>query len=312
MRVYRREVEESGALGMIYEIYLDSILVEVFFWDLCVLRLTNAGFCGASGNLRILLGAIVGTIGYTVPLFLPFAPLGKGLVALAGCGGMLWFTFPVKGFRNFLRVLRDYLKYALFLGGSVLFILRLPVVRARAGQVLFSLLALGLLTAGGLTLQRRSSANGNKTVGKAILIWKEKKIAVDALVDSGNSLTEPISGKPVCVLDRNTARALWGDGVLREESMLKEESFPREGLIFRMIPYRSVGQEKGLMRGYLLPEMRLELGGPERIFRDVYMAVSPQDITKEEGKAQVLIHPALIVQDRKKNQAEKEREGYTK
>ena len=306
------KTNESSALGMIYEIYLDSILVEVFFWDFCVLKLTNAEFCRASGGGRILLGAVIGTIGYTVPLFLPCSPMGKGIIALAGCGGMLWLTFPVKNLQNFFRVLGSYLKYALLLGGSVLFILRLPVVRARTGKVLFSLLALGLMTAGGLALQRRSSANGAKTAGKAILIWGKRKIAVDALVDSGNSLAEPISGKPVCVLDRSTARALWGDEILREETVIKEGAFQGEGLIFRMIPYRSVGQKKVLMRGYLLPEMRLELGGPVMVFRDVYMAVSPQDLTKEEGKTQVLIHPALIAQDRKKNQAEQEREGYTK
>lgn len=324
---------ESGALGMIYEIYLDSILVEVFLWDFCVLKLTNAGFCRVSGGRRILLGAAAGTIGYTVPLFLPLSPLGKGIAVLAACGGMLWLTFPVKDFQNFLRVLGNYLKYALLLGGSVLIVLRLPVIREHTGKVFFSLLTLCLMTAGGLTLQRRSSAGGNKTVGKAILIWKEKKIAVDALVDSGNSLTEPISGKPVCVLDRSTARELWGDEVIRDETLSGEEflqeellsgevfrgdslsgneSFPGEGLVFRMIPYRSVGQKKGLMRGYLLPELRLELGGPVRIVRDVYMAVSPQELTKEEGKTQVLIHPALIAQDRKKNRAEKEREGHTK
>lgn len=291
---------------MVYEIYLDSLFVEVFFWQYCVLSLTNAGFYKASGRWRILFGAVLGTLGYLLSLFLPFPAFGRIAFAAACSGGALWFTFSVKSFPVFLKVLGNYLKYAILLGGSMLLVLRLPFAGMRGGKFFLSLLTLCLMTAAGFAMQRRSGAERAKNTGRAVLLREGKKICVDALVDSGNSLTEPISGKPVCVLDQNTARALWGEGVLQMGSSLSGDEIP-----FRMIPYRSVGK-KGLMKGYLLPEMRLELGGPSVTFYDVYMAVSPQDLTKEEGKSQVLIHPAMISQNRQKNQSEKEREAFTK
>lgn len=291
---------------MVYEIYLDSLFVEVLFWNYCVLSLTNAGFYRVSKNWKIFLGAAAGTLGYLLPLFLPFPPLGRILFAAGSCVGALWFTFSVKAFSVFLKVLGNYLKYALLLGGSMLLILRLPFAGMRNQKLVLSLLILYLMTAAGFRIQRRSSADRAKGTGSAVLIRDGKKICIDALVDSGNSLTEPISGKPVCVLDQNTARVLWGDGAVQTGTSLSGEEIP-----FRMIPYRSVGK-KGVMKGYLLPEMRLELGGPAVTFYNIYMAVSPQDLTKEEGKSQVLIHPALVTQNRQKNQSEKEREAFTK
>ncbi len=291
---------------MIYEIYLDSLFLEVLVWNYCVLSLTNAGFYRASSRWKIFSGAVFGALGYLLPLFLPFPPFGRIAFAAAGCGGALWFTFSVKSLPVFLKVLGNYLKYALLLGGGMLLALRLPFAGMRGGRFLLSLLALCLMTAAGFAVQRRSGAERARNTGRAVLLREGKRICVDALVDSGNSLTEPISGKPVCVLDQNTARALWGEGALQTGSSPAGDEIP-----FRMIPYRSVGK-KGVMKGYLLPEMRLELGGPSVTFYDVYMAVSPQDLTKEEGKSQVLIHPAMMSQNRQKNQSEKEREAFTK
>lgn len=69
-------------------------------------------------------------------------------------------------------------------------------------------------------------------------LQREKSaITVTALVDSGNSLTEPISGKPVCVVEEKIVRGLWGKSM--------------KG--FRAIPFHSVGQNHGILEGYLLP-----------------------------------------------------------
>lgn len=275
---------------MIYEIYLDSIFAEILIWNLCVLKLTDGGFFRLAGNRKILLGGAAGTLGYTLSLFVPLPGPGKSLFAAVCCGGMLCFTFPVKSFKNFMRVVEEYLKYGILLGGAMLLFLRLPISYLQSNKIWLSAAAVILMTKAGLLLQGRTS----KGFGKAVLIQKKKRISVNAFVDSGNGLTEPISGKPVCVLDKCAAKLLWGEQDL-----------------FRAIPYRSVGKEKGIMKGYLLSQMNLEWDGPVRIFRDIYVAVSPQELTSEKGKVQMLIHPALLTGEQTKNQAEKERREYT-
>lgn len=103
-----------------------------------------------------------------------------------------------------------------------------------------------------------------------------------ALIDSGNGLTEPISGKPVCVVEKRLYDGLWGD----------EESG------FRAIPYHSIGKKHGIMQGYLLPGLVLDVDGLRLEFQDVYIAVSREQISAAETgngeTVEMIIHPGLL------------------
>lgn len=68
-----------------------------------------------------------------------------------------------------------------------------------------------------------------------ILSGDQGKMEVLALVDTGNGLIEPISQKPVAVLDEE----VWK----RMRMWMKPERF-------KMIPYHSIGKERGLLEGY--------------------------------------------------------------
>ena len=109
----------------------------------------------------------------------------------------------------------------------------------------------------------------------ATLINGTKKICVKAILDTGNSLKEPISGKPTCVLDGLTAKQLWTGEDL-----------------FRAVPWHGVGDARGILKAYFLPELRLDLGGLVKVVRNVYVAVAP-----EEGKTKdacLIIQPKIL------------------
>jgi stage II sporulation protein GA (sporulation sigma-E factor processing peptidase) len=96
---------------------------------------------------------------------------------------------------------------------------------------------------------------------------------VTALVDSGNSLVEPISGKPVSVISKDTLNKLRGN----------------EQDIYRAIPYRSIGRS-GILKGYLMQEVEIKLNGVTKVCRDVYVAV-PDEYTASEG---MILNPLLL------------------
>ena len=62
----------------------------------------------------------------------------------------------------------------------------------------------------------------------------------EALVDSGNSLKEPFTGRPVSLIGKSAAEEL--------ETVIPAERFV-------LIPYHAVGTEKGLLRGFRADEM---------------------------------------------------------
>lgn len=269
-------------MPMHYELYVDSLFFLNFIMNLYLLILVDRSTFRTSTPGRMAAGAAAGAAGCLFP-FLggSFGILVSAAGTLAGTAGMLCLAFPVRSLRMFLKLLEKLFLYSFGLGGMLLFLVRLlPGARAQLTSVP------GLLGMGGLAfwLYYRCRKQEEAACGlcSATLVRRGVRMKVEALVDSGNSLVEPISGKPVCVVDRKVYETLWGGEA--------------EG--FRVIPYHSIGKKRGILPGYLLPRLELELEGLERIFENVYIAVSSGEISgmKDAGAESVkmIINPGLL------------------
>lgn len=70
------------------------------------------------------------------------------------------------------------------------------------------------------------------------------------LHDTGNDLTEPVSGRPAIVLDRAAAQAVLGSGIrlTGQNAAAQLAALPPEAAArFGLLPYRAVGTEAGLL-----------------------------------------------------------------
>lgn len=269
---------------MHYELYVDSLFFINFIMNLCLLALVDRSTFRTAGLLRTAAGAAVGALCFFAPFIAPFPALPKlAAGAVAGAAGMIGITFPVRSLKMFLKLLEKLLVYSFGLGGTMLFLIRcFPACRGFLTSV-FGILGMG---AGGYLLFRRLKGGAGREDGlcRARLSRKGAHITVDAFVDSGNGLVEPISGKVVCVVDREVFAALWKG---------QEDGF-------RAIPYHSIGKRRGILPGYLLPELVLEMEGMEKKYENIYIAVSDEKISGEEnagGKSvKMIIHPGLLAE----------------
>ena len=70
-----------------------------------------------------------------------------------------------------------------------------------------------------------------------------------------------------------------------------------------MIPYHSIGKKRGIMRGYLLPELELDTEGMRLKFKDVYIAVSDEEVSRTDGaeveSVEIIINPGLFEKNHK-------------
>ena len=113
------------------------------------------------------------------------------------------------------------------------------------------------------------------------LSYGEKKLRLTALCDTGNTLTDPITGKPVLVVGAEVAQQLIG--LTRQQlcspiAAMRQVSVP--GL--RLIPYRSIGQPAGMLLALRIPSVRI--GGWQGSF---LVAFAPEQLSSD-GKFQAL------------------------
>ena len=272
---------------MHYELYVDSLFLVNFVMNLYLLLLVNRSTFRTATPGRLLLGASVGGIGGLLPYLIPGAGLVKmGVGILVGTVGMILMAFPVRSFRMFLKLLEKLLLYSFCMGGALLFLIRaLPGLRSILTGIL------GIMGMGGLCflllIRFRKDGIQGESLCRSILICKKVRLEVIGLVDSGNSLTEPISGKPVCIVTQQVLNSLKGE--------------LSDG--FRVIPYHSIGKKRGILESYLLPELQLELNGITRAFHQVWIAASPEGISEQDNaeaeSVKMIINPMLFSEQKK-------------
>lgn len=278
-------------------IYIDSLFLLNFVVDylllLCAGRL--AGEVLHRG--RLALGAALGAA-YAAAVFFP----GMGFLLHPLCklsAAVLSLLAGYGGSRRLLRVTLVFFAVSAAFGGGI-FALELLGGRGLTlkNGIFYSAmdLKLILLSAAGcyvlitLVLQR-SARHTPRELAPAVLTLEGKRVALTALVDTGNTLTDPVSGRPVMVAEGERAKELFprdhrpGPGDLRDPT----SALPRLGTgewsrRFRLLPYRSVGVERGLLLAVRVDE--LELNGRGR--GPVLVALSPTPVS-DGGGYQALI-----------------------
>ena len=265
---------------MRYELYADSLLLLNFVMNLYLLILVDRSTLRTATGRRLLLGAAFGAVCYFLPFVWAAPPILKLSVGFfAGTAGMLLLTFPVKGFRAFLKLLKYLILYSIGMGGGMLLLIRiLGRLNIPVTGVLMMMAAGGVLFLFLRHFERGHSQEHD--ICCATLICGNSRMTVNALIDSGNSLAEPISGRPVSVVDEKVFMGLKLN----------------ESVGYRAIPYHSIGRKHGILRGYLLPELRLEIDGMTKCFYNIYIAVSTEQITgsAEADSVKMIVNPRLL------------------
>lgn len=264
---------------MYYEIYLDSIFLVSFVIHLYLLLLIRRSMQMEGSWGRILLGAGIGGLGAIVPFLIGGNIwLKTGLSILVSTVLMIWVAFPVKNLKMLLAVGERLLLCSFFMGGGFLFIINaFPWIRRIATSLI------GILGVGGVLYLLFSSGSrrlwGRQVDCRVKLIRGAESVTVQAFIDTGNGLTEPISGKPVSVVEESVLKGLW------------QEELPAA----RVIPYHAIGTKRGYLMGYLLPEIHVELGGIDRCFKEVYVAATPDKLQRDgRENIKMLVNPRLL------------------
>jgi sigma-E processing peptidase SpoIIGA len=109
------------------------------------------------------------------------------------------------------------------------------------------------------------------------LLWNGKSAEVTALIDTGNHLTEPLTGRPVSIIAGEIA-----------EKLMEERQIQQQGCF--LIPYHSIGVEKGYLQGVTIDRMEIGKQGTITTINKPVLAIYKGKISAE-GQYEMILHP---------------------
>ncbi len=282
-------------------IYVDTLFLLNALVDYLLL-LAAARLAGEPlRRWRFGLGAALGGL-YAVAIFLPgLSFLAHPLCRLASAALMLLLSYG--GSRRLLRQGILFVLLTCAFGGGVIAIGLLGGTGLTLGNgVFYSVLDLkvvllsaavcyGVLTLVFQRLGKHSFAAGELVSAKVRI--GDRSASFTALVDTGNTLSDPATGRPVMVAEGERAALLFPK---ERRPLLSDLQDPTLGLTrlgtgewrarFRLLPFRSVGVDRGLLLAVRVDD--LELDGRRR--GPVLVALSPTPVS-DGGGYQALVGP---------------------
>lgn len=105
------------------------------------------------------------------------------------------------------------------------------------------------------------------------------KISISALLDTGNGLYEPFSGKPVCLVENEILKACLKDKCL--------------DLGLRAIPYHSIGKAHGVLPGITADKLIFKNQQGKYIQSGAIVGIYPGKISRNND-IHAIVHPDIL------------------
>ena len=287
-----------------YIIYMDVYFFLNFFMNmllLCMLYRAD-GKRYISINVRkirkMVLGAVSGGIlsCLMVPVFGKITFWAR-LFLVNGIIGylMIWIAFDYKTFRQRIQAVVRLSLLEIMISGILnmgikerIFLQKQTSFLSVAGTGVFAVLIMGRV----LYCYRKESVIQSHLY-EVKLIHRGKYFQGTGLLDTGNHLRDPVSGKAVVISTFPVMEGLLGkktvDGIARFETLNGEETEP----FIKWIPFHSIGKKNGFMPAIVLDEMVIYQEGSPQISKNVLVGIVGEELSAE-GKYQIILHEAYI------------------
>ncbi len=134
------------------------------------------------------------------------------------------------------------------------------------------------------------------------LSFDRKRLCIDALVDTGNSLRDPITNAPVIITEYEKVRELLPDDIQHIFEKCGENDLNAIAEImtiskwatrFRLIPYKSLGKENGMLVGFK-PDMVIISEDNRKVqLSGIIIAIYRKKLSTD-GEYSALIYPDML------------------
>ena len=260
---------------MYYELYVDVLFLVNFMMDYLLLLLVKKMLKCSATHGNIFLGALIGSVLTCVVVILPipYAIIKIILFHMFINTCMIRVGLKIKTIREFVKAIL-LLYIGSFLLGGILEMLRQYV---KIGSLFFFLAILGYYLALGIWkfisyLQRWNQYHCNVDVVCGKNVYRMK-----GLIDTGNNLSDPITGDPVSIIDKDMAMKLF------DKEQIKN---------VRYIPYRTIGNAESVLLIIRADQLRI-CGEKTYEINQPLLGISEEKVSVR-GEYEMILNPNLF------------------
>ncbi len=252
---------------MVATVYIDVLFMVNFIINILLIE-AGGVICGVeSAWHRTLPAAALGAL-YAVCVFFPQLQIFYTVIMkIVFSAAMVAAAYRPRRLKMFFRLWVIFYAVSFVFGGAVIAIMSFTSLGYKTGaiysngvlymnlpwQVLLLCCAVSyafVTLAGRIRRKRVTEESVRRNVS---VFLNGKSASFTAIVDTGNSLSDPITGDPVIVCEFEALKAIFPPG---EKSVT--ERLAECGAKLRMIPFSSVGKESGVMPGFLPDEVKID------------------------------------------------------
>lgn len=268
----------TGVIG-IYAVYIDVFLVQNVLMDLQLLLLTQLLLKEKIIFPRLLAASLVGGAAAVIILL---SGMGFGIMyvltvlALDMVMILICMRKPTKSGLTFRKLVMGviYLHGMVFAYGKLM-----ESVGRLVGERMAQILVTGVIAGIVIFMLAYRRLVESRHIYEVTLTEEGENVVCRALFDTGNLLTDPVSGKPVSVVEETDLMKGWLD------------KYPQK---YKIIPYQSVGKEHGILEGIVVDELVIQKEQEQVVKKGAVVAFYRGKLSKD-GDFQMILNNSLMM-----------------
>lgn len=281
-------------------IYLDIILCENLLMNYIILFATYVIIKPKTKHpqIRMILSSLLGSI-YAIIVYLNILSIYTNLLAKITLSVvMVYIAFAPPNVKQLLKQILIFYLVSFIFGGctfALIYFLKPENVEMKNGVFVGMYpIRVGLI-AGVIAFIitqiafkiNKSKLNNKNTFIEIELYNKNKMTKARALLDSGNMLKEPISQKPVIVVEKTTLSKIIPEEILDYIEKIvggddQEKNEMQEYLSkIRMVPFMSLGKENGMLIGIRLDKIKINTEDIRLEKENIIAGIYEKKLTKD-------------------------------
>lgn len=297
-------------------IYAEYLLLENLIINYAILYITRKFTRTETSKLRLLIASLIGAL-YTFVVFYPSLKfMTKYIVKISISILIIIIAFNPAKLRKFIKLFATFYVISFAFAGAALALFYFTNVDIYVGHGIFlikefsiknfspKILVIAIILSGilikftwGYLLSRIQK---EEVLVNITIELNGVKVDLPALIDTGNSLKDPITEAPVVVVEFSAIKDLLPRNIQRIFYKYKENNLEiisavmtksMDEIKFRLIPFKSLGKENGMLLGFK-PD-KVTLNDNDKNFSNIIIGIYNNNLSTNNDYM-ALLHPEIL------------------